>query len=109
MEISLYSLEECEKIAKSASLRFVQDSLAGIQRKKYGKGFAYFNSDGTKLTNKEDLARIRALGIPPAYTKVWISLLMDIFKRQAEIAKIASNISIILCGNKHDKTKSLIL
>lgn len=72
MEISLYSYEECEKIANSASLRYVSDSTQGILRKKYGKGFAYFYSDGRKLTDKKELNRIRNLKIPPAYVKVWI-------------------------------------
>lgn len=72
MNISLYSLEECEKIATESSLRYVQDSLPGILRKKCGKGFAYFYPDGTQVRNENELKRIKQLVIPPAYKEVWI-------------------------------------
>lgn len=72
MDASLYSPEECEKIAQEASLRYVQDAIPGILRKKFGKGFAYYYPDGKKITDKKELKRIRALVIPPAYKEVWI-------------------------------------
>lgn len=45
----------------------------GITRKRRGKGFAYFEPDGTALSDPETLARIKDLVIPPAWKKVWIS------------------------------------
>jgi DNA topoisomerase IB len=43
----------------------------GIRRRRRGKGFSYHHDDGTPVT-EEELARIRALVIPPAWTDVWI-------------------------------------
>jgi len=36
-------------------------------------GFRYYRSDGRLVKNPADLKRIRALAIPPAWKKVWIS------------------------------------
>ncbi len=44
----------------------------GIQRKKQGKTFVYYDSKGKKITDSKVLERIRLLAIPPAYTHVWI-------------------------------------
>jgi DNA topoisomerase I len=58
--------------AQSAGLRYVSDAQPGIRRKRAGKGFAYVDSDGKTIRDAEQLARIRSLAIPPAYTDVWI-------------------------------------
>jgi DNA topoisomerase-1 len=58
--------------ARAAGLRYVTDSQPGIHRLKSGKNFRYRTADGKALRNKEDLERIRALVIPPAWTDVWI-------------------------------------
>ncbi len=50
-----------------------QDGL-GIERKKNGKKFTYFN-DGQRIKNKEEIARINKLAIPPAWENVWICTL----------------------------------
>lgn len=65
-------MEECEKIARLAALRYVNDSIPGIKRRKYGKGFAYYYPDGSKVTDAKELQRIKAMRIPPAYHSVWI-------------------------------------
>jgi DNA topoisomerase I len=44
----------------------------GITRRGRGKGFEYLDEDGNRVTDPEDLARIRELGIPPAWRDVWI-------------------------------------
>jgi DNA topoisomerase-1 len=44
----------------------------GIARRGRGKGFEYLDADGRRVTDPEVLARIRALGIPPAWRDVWI-------------------------------------
>ncbi|MBA2710027.1 MAG: DNA topoisomerase IB [Tatlockia sp.] len=72
MNISLYSTEECEKIAESADLRYVQDSIPGILRKKQGKGFVYFSPRGTKIVDIKELERFNSIVIPPAYQNIWI-------------------------------------
>ncbi len=45
----------------------------GITRKRRGKGFAYYDPAGNRLSNPDTLARIKDLVIPPAWKKVWIS------------------------------------
>jgi DNA topoisomerase IB len=44
----------------------------GIGRKRRGKGFSYHHN-GFTVTDKQELARIRELVIPPAWRDVWIS------------------------------------
>ena len=58
--------------AQSAGLRYVSDTSPGIARKRAGKGFSYVGPDGKRISDKKEIARIRALAIPPAYTDVWI-------------------------------------
>jgi DNA topoisomerase-1 len=54
-------------------LRYIDDTVPGIHRKRAGKGFSYSGLDGRPVRDEQTLARIRALAIPPAYTDVWIS------------------------------------
>jgi DNA topoisomerase-1 len=61
-----------EESAHQAGLRYVTDDTPGITRRGAGKGFSYRNPDGSKVTDKRVLARIKALAIPPAWTDVWI-------------------------------------
>jgi DNA topoisomerase I len=58
--------------AKAAGLRYVSDSKPGIQRKRRGSGFRYVDAAGKPLHDKQTLARIKSLVIPPAWTDVWI-------------------------------------
>ncbi len=60
------------QIAKTAGLRYVSDMMPGIQRKRTGKHFSYTGLDGKPIHDKDELRRIRSLGIPPAWTNVWI-------------------------------------
>jgi DNA topoisomerase I len=58
--------------AKAAGLRYVNDSQPGIHRGRRGQGFRYTDADGKPVRDKETLARIRGLVIPPAWKDVWI-------------------------------------
>jgi DNA topoisomerase I len=58
--------------AQAAGLRYVSDTQPGIRRRKSGKGFSYLGTDGKTIRDSRELARIRSLAIPPAYTDVWI-------------------------------------
>jgi DNA topoisomerase I len=58
--------------AKVAGLRYVTDTSPGIRRKRAGRGFTYIGLDGTPIRDPQELRRIQALGIPPAWTEVWI-------------------------------------
>lgn len=44
----------------------------GIARRRAGKGFAYLEPHGGRVTDDEVLARIHDLAIPPAWEDVWI-------------------------------------
>ncbi|RSZ60753.1 DNA topoisomerase IB [Massilia atriviolacea] len=58
--------------ARSAGLRYVNDSAPGITRKARAKDFVYLDASGEPIGDDDTLARIRALAIPPAWTDVWI-------------------------------------
>jgi DNA topoisomerase I len=58
--------------AKLAGLRYVTDTGPGIRRKRAGKGFTYIGTDGKPIRDPQELRRLKALGIPPAWTDVWI-------------------------------------
>ncbi|HEY2070650.1 MAG TPA: hypothetical protein VGG48_13925 [Rhizomicrobium sp.] len=59
--------------AQEAGLRYCSDEGPGISRRRAGQSFAYYRPDGEKVRAKADLARIRQLAIPPAWTDVWIA------------------------------------
>ncbi|TMJ95317.1 MAG: DNA topoisomerase IB [Actinobacteria bacterium] len=54
-----------------ARLKRVDCSGPGIERRRRGRGFAYYE-DGLLVDELELLDRIRELAIPPAWTNVWI-------------------------------------
>ena len=58
--------------ARSAGLRYVHDDRPGIRRVHSGEGFRYVGPDGKAIRDRDTLARIRSLAIPPAWTDVWI-------------------------------------
>lgn len=58
--------------ARSVGLRYVNDDEPGIARRRSGKGFSYRQPDAARVTDKQTLARIRAIAVPPAWTEVWI-------------------------------------
>ncbi|QWW70601.1 DNA topoisomerase IB [Rhizobium sp. WYJ-E13] len=55
-------------------LIYVSDTEPGIRRRRKGKGFSYTLPDGKTLADEIQRARIRALGLPPAYENVWICI-----------------------------------
>jgi DNA topoisomerase I len=60
-----------ESSARAAGLRYVSDREPGFARRRRGKGFQYTDADGRSLP-REQVKRIEALAIPPAWTDVWI-------------------------------------
>jgi DNA topoisomerase-1 len=63
--------------AKAAGLRYVRDELPGITRRLRGRHFQFFDPTGKRITEASEIARIRALAIPPAYKDVWISPIVN--------------------------------
>lgn len=48
------------------------DEDPGYSRKKHGRGFMYFDEKGNKITDKNEIERIKNIGIPPVWEEVWI-------------------------------------
>lgn len=66
---------ESEDLPKSETppgLRYVNDDEPGMTRHRKGDAFFYRTASGKTVRDKDTLARIRSLAIPPAYTDVWI-------------------------------------
>lgn len=74
-DVSLAANNLQPEIAKALhrnGLRYVDDSVPGITRRRSGEKFSYVLPSGKILRDVDELARIRALAIPPAYEDVWI-------------------------------------
>jgi len=52
-------------------MRHSSDSEPGITREKKGNGWAYFSADGKRITDREEIDRLNAIGLPPAYEDAW--------------------------------------
>jgi len=63
---------EHRRAAARAGLRYVTDGVAGIRRKRSGKGWAYYAPGGARITDAKTRKRLNALAIPPAWIDVWI-------------------------------------
>ena len=53
-------------------LHYVDDTQPGITRRKLRGKFCYFEPSGQRIVDPEEIQRINALAVPPAYTDVWI-------------------------------------
>ncbi|HEV2594672.1 MAG TPA: DNA topoisomerase IB [Sphingomicrobium sp.] len=52
-------------------LRHSSDAEPGITRKKIGRYWAYFDANGDRITDRDEIDRLNAIGLPPAYTDAW--------------------------------------
>jgi len=52
-------------------LRHSTDTEPGITRKRMGRYWAYFDPDGNRITKRDEIDRLNAVGLPPAYTDAW--------------------------------------
>ena len=52
-------------------LRHSSDSEPGITRKRQGRYWAYFDADGKRVTDRDEIDRLNAVGLPPAYEDAW--------------------------------------
>ncbi len=62
------------RILKKVGLTYVSDQEPGISRERRGKGFSYRLPDGCLLSDKIEITRLKSLGVPPAYERVWICI-----------------------------------
>lgn len=58
--------------AATAGLRYVNDGEPGIAREPAETGFHYRAPDGAEIADEAELKRFKSLGIPPAWSDVWI-------------------------------------
>lgn len=61
-----------EVIALPPDLHYVDDTQPGLRRKVLRGKFAYFDTQGQRIKDPDEVKRINALAVPPAYTDVWI-------------------------------------
>lgn len=52
-------------------LRYVRDDGPGITRRHIRHGWAYFDCDGSRITDRDEIDRLNAIAFPPAYERVW--------------------------------------
>ncbi|HEU5285241.1 MAG TPA: DNA topoisomerase IB, partial [Sphingomicrobium sp.] len=52
-------------------LRHSSDCEPGFTRKRMGRYWAYFDAKGERITDRETIERLNAIGLPPAYTNAW--------------------------------------
>ncbi len=49
----------------------VDDSGPGITRKRRGRFWMYFDAEGKRITDRDQIERLNAVGMPPAYERCW--------------------------------------
>ena len=52
-------------------LRHSSDAEPGITRKRMGRYWAYFDAEGNRITDRDEIERLNAIGLPPAYEQAW--------------------------------------
>lgn len=57
----------------TARLRYVDDSMPGITRRRHGRYWQYFDANGKRVTDRDEIDRLNGVGLPPAYRDAWFS------------------------------------
>ena len=52
-------------------LRYVDDQMPGITRRALKRGWAYHDADGARITDRDEIDRLNAVAMPPAYRECW--------------------------------------
>lgn len=55
----------------STRLRHSSDTIPGITRKRASHGWAYFLPSGDRITDRDEIDRLNAIALPPAYRDAW--------------------------------------
>jgi DNA topoisomerase I len=58
-------------------LCYVDDTLPGITRKRRGRYWMYFDAAGKRISDREEIDRLNAIGMPPAYERCWFCPMPD--------------------------------
>jgi DNA topoisomerase-1 len=76
-------------------LHHADDSKPGITRKKAGHGWGYWDADGKRITDRDEIDRLNAIGLPPPIATPGICPIPTaISRRPAGTRRAASNIAI---------------
>lgn len=94
--------------AKVAGLHYVMDDGPGIRRQRAGRGCRYIGPDDKPIRDPQELQRIQALAIPPAWTAVWICPIPHATSRPpAAMRKAVSSIATTHAGEKYGMKPNL--
>jgi DNA topoisomerase-1 len=52
-------------------LRYTDLDAPGITRKRIGRAWGYFDAKGKRITDRDEIDRLNAVGLPPAYEDAW--------------------------------------
>jgi DNA topoisomerase-1 len=72
-DAAMARLVAAAEAARSVGLHYRFDDSPGIRRQRRGQHFVYVGSDGKRITDATEIARIKRLAVPPAWEQVWIS------------------------------------
>jgi DNA topoisomerase I len=64
--------DDALETADAAGLRYVNEDMPCIRRRRRGKGWEYTGPDGKRITDPKERQRIAGIVIPPAWKDVWI-------------------------------------
>jgi DNA topoisomerase I len=57
----------------TGALRYVDDQSPGISRRRHGRYWQYFDAKGKRIADRDEIDRLNAVGLPPAYRDAWFS------------------------------------
>jgi DNA topoisomerase-1 len=52
-------------------LRHSSDTEPGISRQRIKNAWGYFDAEGNRITDRDEIDRLNAIGLPPAYENAW--------------------------------------
>jgi DNA topoisomerase-1 len=52
-------------------LCYVDDQIPGITRRRSGRYWQYFDAEGKRITDRDEIDRLNSIGLPPAYRDAW--------------------------------------
>ena len=56
---------------ETARLIYIDEALPGFTRRKAGRGWCYLDTEGKRITDRLEIDRLNAIGLPPAYERAW--------------------------------------
>jgi len=56
-----------------ARLTYIDDQTPGISRRRHGRFWQYFDARGQRIKDRDEIDRLNAIGLPPAYRDAWFS------------------------------------